>query len=37
MFHPKHPFDLEELPPKLDIQHHSNFRKFMELYHNAQQ
>ena len=36
MFLPERPFDLEELPPQLNIQHHPNFRKFMELYLRAQ-
>ena len=36
MFHPEHPFDLEELPPNLEIQKHPKFIEFMELYHNAQ-
>ena len=36
MFHSEHPFDLENLPPKLEIQSHPNFRELMELYHSAQ-
>ena len=35
MFHPEHPFDLEELPPKIEIQKYPKFIEFMELYHNA--
>ncbi len=36
MFHSEHPFDLEELPSKIEIQKHPKFIEFMKLYHDAQ-
>jgi len=36
MFNPNNPFELPNLPPKLDLQNHPDFMRIMNIHNNAQ-